>query len=212
MYNSDMRKSVWILLRLAVAIATFCVLQRGWTQTKDEPSLINLPRVEKGQAHPLTLEEIIALREITELQLSPDGQMIAFIIKQAFLERNDYRSALFVVPTVKDRDPVKLVEEKSLSRIRWMPDGEFITYLSSQSGSVQIWRVSRRGGPSEPVWRHGTGVLQYEWSRDGQKIAFLSSEAIAAEEKAQAEAQGIVYNDEIFSHRNLINNTWLTKP
>ena len=198
-----------LIIILTAAITLLCTC--AFTQNSDARPSIQLNTSARKSTHPLTLEEIIALREITESQISPDGRTVAFIVTQASLALNDYRAALFVVQSSHDSDPVKLLEGKNLSNLRWTPDNQYISYLSTNSGSPQVWRVRPDRGKTEQVTTHVTGISQYEWSSDGQKMAFLSSGAVKPEEKADIEAQGIIYDDEKYSHRNLVSGSWVSK-
>ena len=94
-------------------------------------------------AHPITLDEIVSFREVKEPRRSPDGSKLAFLLAQAFRSCDCYRTALYIVGTSHGSVPRKLVEETTLSSIRWTPDGNGITFLSSTSGS-------QPGGPVGP--------------------------------------------------------------
>jgi len=126
---------------------------------------ININVSPSGQRHPLTLQEIVSLREIAGLQISPDGRLIAFLVKQAFIDTNGYRMALYVVKTDGASPPTKLAEEAAISEPQWSPDSRWILYISSKSGSSQIWRVAPSGGDPEQVSRHRGGLRGYKWIR-----------------------------------------------
>lgn len=201
-----------------VMLALFLGAANAQNQQAAAPdyNLIDLRQAPGGAAaaHPVTLEEIVSLREVQECRISPDGKTVAFVIKQGFTKSNDYRSALYTVSTSPGQVPLKHLEERSLSQVRWAPDGRHVTYLSSSSGAAQVWRLDPRagGGKPERVFDHPAGVSQYEWSPDGRRLAFLSAESVSAEEKAAADADGIVYDDSRHSHRNLISKSWLSNP
>jgi dipeptidyl aminopeptidase/acylaminoacyl peptidase len=202
------------LLQLACAILPLLVCAPGAQgQTSEErraPTQIKSNR--QGRSRHITLADIVSTREVTEQQISPDGGTVAFIVKQAFLEGNEDRSALFIVKTDgvnRDSDePVKLLEEKSIVGIRWSPDGNYITYLSGNSGSTQIWRISSQGGESEKLFHHDPGVLQYALSPDGRQVAIISSNKLSAGERNNLEQRGIVYKDQ-YTFLDLLNGSWV---
>ena len=164
------------------------------------------------EKHPITLNEIISTRELREPRISPDGTKIAFILKQAVLEKNENRTALYMLNIDSHSEPVKLLEEKSLSQIKWMADGRFISYLSAKSGSSQIWRVDTLTGASAILFEHKGGVNRYQWSRDYKKIAFISAVAVTPEERSQLQAEGIVFDEKIHSYIDSVWNSWIRKP
>jgi dipeptidyl aminopeptidase/acylaminoacyl peptidase len=148
----------------------------------------------KGEQHSIALKEIIETRQIRGLSMSPNGKTIAFVIGQAFLDRNERRSALFVVQTDGGSQPVKLVEEQGISNLRWEPNGKFISYLSSRNSSRQIWHIDPEGKTPEQLTNHATGIGKFEWSPDGRLIAFVATEAAQSDERKQDEAQAIVFD------------------
>lgn len=178
------------------------------TEGSSDQDLINLKPGVKSPMHPVTLEEIVSLREVSECQISPDGKTVAFILKQGFLKQNDYRSGVFVVATSGSEEPIKLSEEKNISRLQWGPDSNSITFLSNRSGAGQVWRIERkRDAKAEQVTKRETGVSQYEISPDGKMMAFLAPEPEDAVEREKMNAQGILLQ-ESHSFRNLLSKSW----
>ncbi len=176
--------------RCAVLVVC-CLLSAPLTLAKRDPARGNLdeqPSVDPNAANqsekrPITIKDIVSTRKLLEPQISPDGKKVAFIVQQAFLERNENSSSLFVVNTDGGSQPVKLIEAKALSGVQWTPKGDFITYPSSESGSSQIWRISSSDGKPEQLTHHATGVSQYALSGDGKNIAFIASSPVSADEK-----------------------------
>ena len=164
------------------------------------------------EKHPITLNEIISTRELREPRISPDGTKIAFILKQAVLEKNENQTALYVLNIDSHSEPVKLLEEKSLSQIKWMPDGRSLTYVSAKNGSSQIWRLDTLTRASAVLFEHKGGVSRYEWSCDYKQIAFISAVAVTPEERAQLQADGIVFDENIHSYIDSVWNSWIRKP
>ena len=205
----------------------------GQTQkTTDSVPHINIGSV--GQSihgkHPITLDEIVSFREVKEPHRSPDGSRVAFLATQAFRSCDCYRTALYVVNTSPGNTPEKLLEEPSLSSIRWTPDGKYISYLSSNSGSQQLWRIDPDTKLAEQVFNHtqgadqtinrvgyhpsdttAVGVLSYEWSPDEQKIAFTTSPPIDNAELARRKKEGILFGDnmDVFT---LLFDQWIHVP
>lgn len=177
--------------------------------------------------HPITLNEIVSHRELGGLSLAPDGTRLAFVVRQGFRDLNAFRAALYVVGTAPGSVPVKLLEEQSTSGLRWTPDGRFLTYLSSKSGTVQLWRVNPATGAAAPVFQHAPGpdhsalrqaytpsdstpigVLSYEWSPDGQQVAFIApAPPDTAALRAQTR-QGVIYDDERMGFLDFVHGTW----
>ncbi len=193
---------------------------------------IQIPAPVTGRPHPITLDAIVGRRDLQEMRISPDGRRIAFVVKQGFREKNAYRAALYVIPTAGASAPVKLLEEESLSGVRWTPDSRSISFLSSRGGAAQVWTIGATGGRPTQVFRHApgraehrvdswqpldrppplAGVFKYEWSRSGRQIAFTSSPSVPADRRKDVESRGVLYDDETMLVTDVVNATWLKPP
>jgi dipeptidyl aminopeptidase/acylaminoacyl peptidase len=191
-------------------------------------SLNYSPRAER---HAITLDDIAAVREVREPTLSRDGQHVAFLVRQGFRDCNCYRTALYVVAVEAAHVPTKLLEERLISNPRWTPDGRFVTYLSTRSGSQQLWRVSRGGGRPELVFVHTPGegqhyresalgpldssfvaVDQYEWSPDGDQIAFIARPTSDSGVARRAMETGVIYDDQHMHMHDIQVKQWTREP
>jgi dipeptidyl aminopeptidase/acylaminoacyl peptidase len=182
-------------------------------------SLIEVREPKSYEKHPITLKDILSIREVQEAQIAPDGHAVAFTLKQAFLDLNENRTALFVVNTTVGSKPSRLVESKSIAQIEWRPDSKSIAYLSSVTGSTQLWSVSSNGGNPEQIFRHADatgdiGIQDYHLSPDGSKIAFTCEPAVGADEKKLLEAHGVIYDADTspLSFRQIENKSWIRRP
>jgi dipeptidyl aminopeptidase/acylaminoacyl peptidase len=54
----------------------------------------------------------------------------------------------------------------------WSPDGRWIAYVSTKSGSQEIWLWSARSGRDSPLTKLGGRINSYTWSPDSRWIAF----------------------------------------
>jgi hypothetical protein len=57
---------------------------------------------------PITSMDLLTLRDLKGMQISPDGKKVAFVVVQAVYETNSYRSSLFVVDSVPGSVPLNL--------------------------------------------------------------------------------------------------------
>jgi dipeptidyl aminopeptidase/acylaminoacyl peptidase len=158
----------------------------------------------------ITIEDIVATKDVLNVQLSPDGESILFVVKEAVLDKNENKLTLFMI-SASGGAPIKVSDEKGISQIKWSPDGRFITYVSAKGGSPQVWRMRPDGSAPEEVTHHATGVGLYEMSPDGRKTVFLASEAVPQAEKEQAETEGVVFDYDLGVF-GMLNKRWIRKP
>ena len=83
----------------------------------------------------LTVEGAVSDRNVSELEISPDGTELAFVIDQSFLDSNDIRYALFVADSAYAWRPRKILELPDLSNVSW--HGSKLSFLSSSLGAEQ---------------------------------------------------------------------------
>lgn len=138
----------------------------------------------------LSVEDLVSVRDIRTLAVSPDGQHVAFQVDQADPMLNDYRSAWYIAPVERDAD-LRLADDAGPIHMfrtvfgnfhgniegwpaAWSPDGQWLAYLKKVEGAVQVWRVSRDRGFPEQLTRNPADVMDLVWGPDGSVIYFIT--------------------------------------
>ena len=57
----------------------------------------------------------------------------------------------------------------------WRPDGKKIGYLSSASGSAQLWEINPDGSSPKQISNIEGGISGFDYSPDQSKIYYLKS-------------------------------------
>lgn len=137
--------------------------------------LSSVEAAEKAPApHPFAFEDMMAVRRVSDSQVSPDGNWVVFAERVANLEKNNFVSHLWIVPS-SGGTPWRLTNhEKGESSPKWSPDGRTIAFLSSRSGSQQVWTIPVGGGEATQVTKLSTDVDNLVWSKTGAYLAFSS--------------------------------------
>ena len=122
----------------------------------------------------LTPEDLYQFVTVSDPQISPDGEVVAFVRSHVEKESKEPVSSIWLVPTQGGR-PVQFTRgPKSDSSPRWSPDGRTLAFISERSGEPQIWLIDRYGGEARQLTAMRYGASHPVWSPDGKKIAFLS--------------------------------------
>lgn len=125
--------------------------------------------------HPLTFNDFIRIKRISDPQVSADGALIAFVVTTMDKERNSSNSNIWIIPS-KGGKPWKLTASPQADfNPRWSPDGGKIAFISTRGGNPQIWAIDPRGGEASKLSRLSTGVSGIIWSSSGKYLAFSSS-------------------------------------
>src|SRR5262249_5757264 len=109
-----------------------------------------VPAAEGGT--PFTVEDLVVLKRVTDPQVSPDGRYVAFVQRETDMSANRGRTALWLLELARrGAEPQRLTDTMGDSSPRWSPDSRTIYFLSTRSGSSQVWRLVLPGGNLQRV-------------------------------------------------------------
>jgi len=117
--------------------------------------------------------DLLAFRTIPDLDLSPDGARVAYVVTWIDTEKDEYRSTIHVAPT-EGGAAVEFTRGPTRdSAPRWSPDGAQLAFLSDRAGGErQLYVMSTRGGEPRQLTRVPGHAGRASWSPDGTKIVF----------------------------------------
>src|SRR5262245_50348986 len=97
-----------------------------------------------GSAQPrdgkVTVEDLMRMRSIVDVQIAPDGATVAYVVSTPNLDKNEHEPALFVVPAgggtpLHLGETVRIVNTPSpRPQLRWSPDGTTVSALGFAAG------------------------------------------------------------------------------
>lgn len=123
---------------------------------------------------PFTAQAMMRLKRISEPSLSPDGQLVAFTVGTVDVEGNTTQRHLYVTPA-SAAYPKAIATEGRNFHPRFSPDSKQIAFLSSRSGSTQIWLMKPDGTSPRQLTKLSTGIEEFTWSPDGKFIVAVSA-------------------------------------
>src|SRR6516165_1759662 len=95
-------------------------------------------KTDKAKTEPITIEQAIALRPMTDLQFSPDGGRLAFTVTRA--PKDAPREQEIWMLNVQSRKTWRFAQTgKSNRSARWSPDGTQLALISSREERPQIF-------------------------------------------------------------------------
>ena len=168
------------------------------------------PALFGAETHPLTIHDMLAMERISGPQVSPGGDRIAFTLRTTDLEANRGRTDIWLVGLDGSGLRRMTAHEASDFEPRWSPDGEHLYFLSTRSGSSQVWRIALDGGEAEPVTDLPLDVSNLVLSPTGGGIAFtlevftdcetLECTTKRLEERKESKTTGQVYERLFIRH------------
>src|SRR5882724_11903932 len=96
----------------------------------------------------VTAEDYFAFEFLSDPQISPDGQWVAYTVATIDQKANRRMSRIWIASVDGTHPAVPFTGETTSSTSpRWSPDGRFLAFLSARDGGrPQIWLLSRNGG------------------------------------------------------------------
>ena len=133
---------------------------------------VALPGGTAAQRAPMTPLDLVSFDRVSDPQLSPDGTQVAFVISELDLDADRRRTDLWLVGIDGGGLRRLTTDEASDVNPRWAPDGDRLYFLSTRSGSSQVWRVDTAGGAPQHVTRLPLDVANLVVGPDGAALAF----------------------------------------
>jgi dipeptidyl aminopeptidase/acylaminoacyl peptidase len=144
-------------------------------------------------SRPLTPEDVLAFKNLGDVQISSDGALIAFVVADPFKEdTSSERSQIWVASTAGDGARPFTSGPRSDTTPRWSPDGRTLAFLSDRldDGKAQIYLLDRDGGEARKLTDMPESLSDIAWSPDGRQLAFLMSDPESEAERQRKKEQG----------------------
>ena len=135
-------------------------------------SLVPLPLLAQKRA--ITFEDFIALKSVSDPQLSPDGKWVAYTVSIPSLQDNRNVSRVWLAEVATGRSRQLTGGPGSDRQPRWSPDGKTLAFVSTRDSGAQIWVLPIAGGDARKVSHVADGVSDPVWLPDGSGLLVVS--------------------------------------
>lgn len=126
---------------------------------------------------PMMVEDLFAFQRVAAPSVSPDGMWVVYAVSEITDSHNNKSvSRLWIVPADGSAPARQLTNPAAKdNHPKWSPDGRWILFESTRSGSSQLWVISPFGGEAAQLTKISTDASTAVWSPDGKHIAFVSA-------------------------------------
>lgn len=155
----------------------------------------------KGSGPDFTTGDLLQLRDLDSISISPDGQRVAFAVRQGRPDENDYLLRWFVAPTSGEAPPIDLGLEGGQpvrlrlygfplpERAKWSPDGSRLALRRRTGDRIALVMIDLLTRRATEVFDGESQVVSFEWSRDGALIFKTGFNAARLEKSSEQEAR-----------------------
>jgi len=129
----------------------------------------------KARTRKIQVEDVGRFVMVDCPAISPDGGLVAFVVKRALVREDRYSSNVWVYNR-KTGKLSQLTSGGSDYNPAWAPDGMKIAFISCdvEDGKTNIWVMDLQShGTPIPVFSTKGRIQQFCWSPDGEHILFL---------------------------------------
>ena len=185
------------------------VLLTAWAcKRENKASEVKAPLVTKNvikvQGDLMTPEVLWSFGRLSEPAVSPDKKTILYGVTWYSIEQNKGNRELFLIDT--DGKNCRQITHTPFSenQAEWSADGNKIRFMSTESGSMQLWEMASDGSNRIQLTDITDGISGYRFSPDEKKLLYTAD--VAADKPLQdlykdlPKATGKIYNDYMYRH------------
>lgn len=144
-----------------------------------------------------TPTDLLKLKEITRVTLSPDGQHVLYAFSEAIVSDTVSKSRSQIWIARADGSDSRWFADGSAPR--FSPDGHWVAFNLDEGGQSSLWLCPTSDSGGHALISRETSITHFRWAPDSQSIAFIAvappSEQALARKKSLED--GVVVDQEV---------------
>lgn len=156
------------------------------------------------QSDRMTPEALWAMGRVGGFQLSPDGRQAVYGVTYYSVKQNKSHSVLYSMDISTRQSHQLTTGNKSEAGGTFINGGKQIAFLSSASGSNQLWVMNTDGTERKQISSTDSDVADFLFSPDGKKVILImevdQNHSIQKNDADLPQATGMVINDLMYKH------------
>jgi len=128
---------------------------------------------------PIRLEDLARLKGVSEPEISPEGDWLAYTVETTDLGEDKKTSDIWMTRWNGGETIQLTTSKESESKPRWSPDGRYLAFLAARGGEdevSQVFLLNRSGGEAVKLTDLPGGVSDFAWAPDGKRLALVASD------------------------------------
>ncbi|MEO8337780.1 MAG: DPP IV N-terminal domain-containing protein, partial [bacterium] len=187
-------------------------------------AVLGMPALLHAQAkRPITDDDLMRMRSVNGVALSPAGDRVLYAVSawehanakgdSALGDKHDRRSHIWIVPANGGAARQLTTGERGESQPQWSPDGSMISFVSARGSGTgddapkpQIWLLNADGGEGWALTSARDGIVAYNWSPDGKRIAYTTSDTLSRDAEARVRRKD---DPKVYEGDLRLNHLWV---
>ena len=195
-------------MKKIVPVICLALLAGIWSCKPKEQKTEQTPLIEKPaldlKSDLMTPEVLWGFGRVSEPEVSPDRKTVLYGVTYYDIAQNKGNRELYTIG-VNGQDLKRITTSRfSESQAAWAPDGKKIVFMSSESGSMQVWEMDPEGNNRKQITNIEGGINGYKFSPDQKKLLYAAEVVPENPNKTLFDglpkASGKIYNDLMYRH------------
>lgn len=152
----------------------------------------------------MTPEVLWSMGRIASATASPDGKMIAYQVGYYSVKQNKGHQVICIIDPNGKNNRQLTVSAKSETDPAWIDGGKRIAYLSSESGTNQVWSMNPDGSNRKQLSNSKDDIEGFKFSPDGKHVILIKQigyhDIIKENPSDLPKATGRVITDLMYRH------------
>lgn len=170
--------------------------------------LLNVLPAAAQQNASVSFEKWISLKTVGGVVLSPDGKSAVYTVTSADWLNNSFDTEIWLCREGEPAFQLTRTFKGSSTSPQFTPDSKWVSFLADRGDKTQLYLIAVAGGEAFAVSKEEDGIGSYEWSPDGNYIAFTRAEPDTKKEKTSKERYG---GFAVEGEEYKLNHLWLLR-
>lgn len=146
----------------------------------------------------LTPWNVDTLQHVTTAKISPNGELIAYVVSVRVAGEKGAKSTLHLVPFAGGESK-EILTKGAFGQLQWQGDSKSLLYVSRGGEKLaSVYRQGIDGGEAQRLFKPRTSVSAFTLNPDGERLVYMGTRPVSSTRKEEVENgfNQIVYEED----------------